>query len=50
MSPLWIPLLPVMALQGLAVRRRALRLPEPEGPRQGRSGAGTPLRLLILDQ
>ncbi|MEY8839238.1 SGNH/GDSL hydrolase family protein, partial [Cribrihabitans sp. XS_ASV171] len=35
-------------MQGLAVRRRAVRLPEPEGPRAGRAGRGPNLRLLIL--
>lgn len=42
-----IPLLPVLAAQGLAVRRRAQQLPEPPGPRNGRSGSGPDLRLLI---
>jgi lysophospholipase L1-like esterase len=42
-----LPLLPVLIAQGVAVRRKALRLPEPEGPRQGRMGSGPPLRLLI---
>ncbi len=42
-----LPLLPVLIAQGLMVRRRALRLPEPEGPRQGQMGAGPHLRLLI---
>ncbi len=42
-----IPLLPVLAVQGLAVRRNARLLPEPTGPRQGRAGRGPRLRLLI---
>lgn len=42
-----IPLLPVLAAQGLWVRRRAQMLPEPPGPRQGRMGQGPLLRLLI---
>lgn len=42
-----VPLLPVLALQGLAVRRNAQRLPEPTGPRVGRQGRGPRLRLLI---
>lgn len=42
-----IPLLPVLVAQGLNVRRKALQLPEPEGPRQGEVGDGPPLRLLI---
>ncbi|GAB2993819.1 hypothetical protein GCM10010960_08690 [Arenimonas maotaiensis] len=39
---------PVLLLQALYVRRYALRLPEPEGPRTGCTGDGTPLSLLIL--
>ncbi len=42
-----IPLLPVLAIQGLAVRRNARLLPEPTGPRHGRAGRGPRLRLLI---
>lgn len=42
-----IPLLPVLAAQGLSVRRNAQMLPEPTGPRNGRSGRGPRLRLLI---
>lgn len=42
-----VPLLPVLALQGLAVRRNAQLLPEPTGPREGREGRGPRLRLLI---
>jgi lysophospholipase L1-like esterase len=42
------PLLPLLALQARHVRRVTPRLPEPDGPREGRRGAGTPLRLLIL--
>ncbi len=42
-----IPLLPILAAQGLAVRRNAQMLPEPTGPRTGRSGHGPRLRLLI---
>lgn len=42
-----VPLLPVLALQGLAVRRKAQMLPEPAGARQGRIGRGPRLRLLI---
>lgn len=42
-----VPLLPVLAAQGLSVRRRAQLLPEPTGPREGRSGRGPRLRLLI---
>ena len=42
-----LPLLPLLIAQGLHLRRRALRLPEPEGARQGTAGSGAPLRLLI---
>ena len=42
-----LPLLPVLIAQGLMVRRKALRLPEPEGRRQGQAGSGPLLRLLI---
>ncbi|SHE77608.1 Lysophospholipase L1 [Ruegeria intermedia] len=42
-----LPLLPLLVAQALLVRRRALRLPEPSGPRQGRHGKGPRLRLLI---
>lgn len=43
-----LPLAPVLAVQALAVRRRALILPEPPGPRAGRAGSGPRLRLLII--
>ena len=42
-----LPLLPVLAMQGLSVRRNAQMLPEPSGPREGRDGRGPRLRLLI---
>ncbi|WP_170763380.1 SGNH/GDSL hydrolase family protein [Ruegeria lacuscaerulensis] len=42
-----LPLLPVLAAQGLSVRRNAQLLPEPIGPREGREGRGPRLRLLI---
>ncbi len=42
-----VPLLPVLATQGLSVRRNAQLLPEPTGPREGRTGRGPRLRLLI---
>ncbi len=41
-------LLPVLVAQALAVRLRALKLPEAAGPRQGVEGFGPPLRLLIV--
>lgn len=40
-------LAPVLLAQGLALRRRALRLPEPPGPRHGSAGTGPALSLLI---
>ncbi|MDA5556535.1 SGNH/GDSL hydrolase family protein [Shimia sp. MMG029] len=43
-----IPLAPLLAAQGLGVRRRANTLPEPPGARQGQAGKGAPLRLLIV--
>lgn len=43
-----ITLAPLLIAQGLMVRRRALILPEPPGDRQGRTGQGPTLRLLIL--
>lgn len=42
-----LPLLPVLAAQGLSVRRNVQLLPEPIGPREGRKGRGPRLRLLI---
>jgi len=43
-----LALAPVCLVQGLAVRRRVIQLPEAVGPRRGRSGEGPVLRLLIL--
>lgn len=43
-----LPLAPLLALQAIHVRRTALNLPEPSGPRSGCSGVGPTLRLLIL--
>lgn len=45
--PARLALAPVLLAQGLMVRARAQRLPEPPGPRSGTSGEGPPLRLLI---
>ena len=45
--PARLALAPVLLAQGLMVRARAQRLPEPPGPRSGSAGAGPPLRLLI---
>ena len=43
----WL-LLPVTAIQGLSLRRRALRLPGAAGDREGTTGTGDRLRLLAL--
>jgi lysophospholipase L1-like esterase len=39
---------PVILIQGLTVRARVPKLPEPPGERQGRRGSGPPLSLLII--
>jgi len=41
-------LAPLLITQGLYTRRTTVRLPEPEGKRQGQSGSGPLLRLLIV--
>lgn len=41
-------LLPLLLAQGLWVRQRVRRMPEPPGPRSGTTGNGPPLRLLVL--
>ncbi|MEM7469805.1 MAG: SGNH/GDSL hydrolase family protein [Pseudomonadota bacterium] len=41
-------LFPYLVAQGAWLRRTALQLPEPLGPRRGVSGQGAPLRMLIL--
>ncbi len=41
-------LAPLLIAQGLRVRKTALILPEPPGPREGTSGKGPDLRLLIV--
>ncbi|MGI3187177.1 SGNH/GDSL hydrolase family protein [Nioella aestuarii] len=49
MDRLLAPLLsPLLIAQALRLRARALRLPEPPGPRAGETGEGPTLRLLIL--
>ncbi|MDX8351515.1 SGNH/GDSL hydrolase family protein [Cognatiyoonia sp. IB215182] len=40
--------MPVLLLQAIYLRMTVLRLPEPEGPRAGRTGQGPVLRLAIL--
>ena len=39
---------PLLVAQAVGLRKRALRLPEAAGPRNGTCGTGTPLRLLIV--
>ncbi|MFN4101172.1 MAG: SGNH/GDSL hydrolase family protein [Pararhodobacter sp.] len=46
--PVRLLLSPVLLLQAITVRRRALALPEAEGPRAGITGRGPALSLLIL--
>lgn len=46
--PVRLALSPVLLPQALAVRWHALALPEPSGPRQGVTGQGPVLRLLVL--
>ncbi len=43
-----LALAPVLVAQGLAVRRRALRLPEATGPRAGSAGSGRRYGLLVV--
>ncbi len=43
-----IALGPVLLAQGIATRRRVPKLPEPPGLREGLSGDGQPLKLLIV--
>ena len=42
-----LALSPILAPQAIVARRRAKRLPEPPGPREGETGRGPPLRLLV---
>jgi lysophospholipase L1-like esterase len=42
-----VVLAPLLLAQGRRVRRTAVLLPEPEGPREGTSGSGPLLRLLV---
>jgi lysophospholipase L1-like esterase len=41
------PLAPLLWAQGVQTRRKTVVLPEPPGPRSGRTGSGSMLRLLI---
>ncbi|WP_407307130.1 SGNH/GDSL hydrolase family protein [Acinetobacter sp.] len=43
-----IALIPSLIIQGNAVKKNTLRLPEPEGNRQGTAGKGKVLSILIL--
>ena len=43
-----LPLFPILAVQAVTVRRSALRLADPSGRREGVSGQGPVLRLLIV--
>jgi lysophospholipase L1-like esterase len=43
-----LALSPILLIQALSLRKRALRLPEATGPRTGSLGTGPPLRLLIV--
>lgn len=45
---LMVVLAPLLVAQTLWVRRRAMKLPEPNGARSGAVGSGPPLRLLVL--
>lgn len=41
-------LLPILIIQGRFVRKRALKLPEATGPREGQAGVGPALSILII--
>lgn len=43
-----VVLSPLLVVQGITARRSVPRLPEPPGAREGTTGAGPPLKLLIL--
>ena len=45
---IFVLLAPLVALQGMYVRRVAIKLSEPTGERPGKDGQGTALRLLIV--
>ena len=47
-TALTVALAPLLAAQTVYVRSRALRLPEPSGPRRGVVGQGPDLRLLVI--
>ena len=43
-----IALIPALVIQGNRIKKNTLRLPEPEGAREGQTGTGNKLSLLIL--
>lgn len=43
-----IALIPALVIQGNRVKKNTLKLPEPEGAREGQTGTGNKLSLLIL--
>ncbi|OTG79468.1 lipase [Acinetobacter sp. ANC 5054] len=43
-----IALIPALVIQGRRVKKNTLRLPEPEGLREGQTGTGKPLSILIV--
>ncbi|AUC07769.1 SGNH/GDSL hydrolase family protein [Acinetobacter lwoffii] len=43
-----IALIPALVIQGNRVKKNTLKLPEPQGKREGRTGTGKKLSLLIL--
>lgn len=47
---LFLLLFPVIALQAVTTRRTALRLPDAMGLREGTTGEGQPLRLLVVGE
>ncbi len=47
-SLITLVLSPLLLVQGIATRKSVPKLPEPPGPREGETGDGPPLRLLIL--
>ncbi|MFH7408341.1 SGNH/GDSL hydrolase family protein [Acinetobacter variabilis] len=43
-----IALIPALIIQGNRVKKNTIKLPEPEGPREGQTGTGKKLSLLIV--
>ncbi|ALH96156.1 SGNH/GDSL hydrolase family protein [Acinetobacter equi] len=48
LKALTILLIPILLIQGRKVKKNTLRLPEPEGLREGITGRGKPLSILIV--